>query len=47
VARGKRVRILSADLSAVGEPALWAFGGALALGIILIAASSRWCPGTA
>ncbi len=36
--RGKRVRILSADLSAVGEPALWAFGGALALGIILIAA---------
>ncbi|MGY6632325.1 MAG: phosphate ABC transporter permease PstA [Alkalilacustris sp.] len=37
-ARGKRVRVLSADLSAVGEPALWAFGGALALGIILIAA---------
>jgi phosphate transport system permease protein len=36
--QGKRVRILSADLSAVGEPALWAFGGALALGIILIAA---------
>jgi phosphate transport system permease protein len=37
VARGKRVRVLSADLSAVGEPALWAFGGALALGVILIA----------
>ncbi|MBK5927596.1 phosphate ABC transporter permease PstA [Rhodobaculum claviforme] len=37
-ARGRRVRVLSADLSAVGEPALWAFGGALALGIILIAA---------
>lgn len=36
--QGKRLRILSADLSAVGEPALWAFGGALALGIILIAA---------
>ncbi|MCC5976016.1 MAG: phosphate ABC transporter permease PstA [Rubellimicrobium sp.] len=36
-ARGKRVRVLSADLSAVGEPALWAFGGALALGLILIA----------
>jgi len=36
--QGRRVRILSADLSAVGEPALWAFGGALALGIILIAA---------
>ena len=36
--RGKRVRVLSADLSAVGEPSLWAFGGALALGIILIAA---------
>jgi phosphate transport system permease protein len=35
--RGKRVRQLSADVSAVGEPALWAFGGALALGIILIA----------
>ncbi|MGY6411388.1 MAG: phosphate ABC transporter permease PstA [Alkalilacustris sp.] len=37
-ARGRRVRVLSADLSAVGEPALWAFGGALALGVILIAA---------
>jgi len=34
---GKRVRRFSADLSATGEPALWAFGGALALGIILIA----------
>ncbi|MCL4759385.1 MAG: phosphate ABC transporter permease PstA [Rhodocyclaceae bacterium] len=30
------VRTFSADLSAVGEPALWAFGGALALGILLI-----------
>lgn len=37
VASGRRVRTFSADLSAVGEPALWAFGGALALGIILIA----------
>ncbi|MCC6006923.1 MAG: hypothetical protein JJU40_04535, partial [Rhodobacteraceae bacterium] len=36
-ARGRRVRVLSADLSAVGEPALWGFGGALALGIILSA----------
>jgi phosphate transport system permease protein len=36
---GRRVRRFTADLSAVGEPALWAFGGALALGIILIAAS--------
>lgn len=35
--RGRRVRRYSADLSAVGEPALWGFGGALALGIILIA----------
>lgn len=35
--RVRRVRRFSADLSAVGEPALWAFGGALALGIILIA----------
>jgi phosphate transport system permease protein len=31
------VRRFTADLSAVGEPALWGFGGALALGIILIA----------
>jgi phosphate transport system permease protein len=30
------VRRFTADLSAVGEPALWGFGGALALGIILI-----------
>jgi phosphate transport system permease protein len=30
-------RRFSADLSALGEPALWGFGGALALGIILIA----------
>ena len=36
-AAGRRVRRFSADLSAMGEPALWAFGGALALGIILIA----------
>ncbi len=34
---GKRVRRFSSDLSAVGEPALWGFGGALALGILLIA----------
>jgi phosphate transport system permease protein len=34
---GRRVRSFTADLSAVGEPALWGFGGALALGIILIA----------
>jgi len=34
---GRRVRRFSADLSAIGEPALWAFGGALSLGIILIA----------
>ena len=34
---GRRVRTYTADISAVGEPALWAFGGALALGIILIA----------
>jgi len=36
-AAGRRVRRFSSDLSAVGEPALWGFGGALALGIILIA----------
>jgi hypothetical protein len=36
-ARGRAVRRFTADLSAVGEPALWAFGGALAVGIILIA----------
>ena len=30
-------RRFSADLSALGEPALWGFGGALALGIIMIA----------
>ena len=34
---GHRVRRFTADLSAVGEPALWGFGGALAIGIILIA----------
>ncbi|MCC5988733.1 MAG: phosphate ABC transporter permease PstA [Pararhodobacter sp.] len=34
---GRRVRRFSADISAVGEPGLWALGGALALGIILIA----------
>ena len=33
---GRAVRRYTADLSAVGEPALWGFGGALALGIILI-----------
>ncbi|WP_084657678.1 phosphate ABC transporter permease PstA [Natronohydrobacter thiooxidans] len=33
--RGRRR--YSADLSALGEPALWGFGGALALGIIMIA----------
>jgi phosphate transport system permease protein len=34
---GRQVRRFTADLSAVGEPALWGFGGALAIGIILIA----------
>jgi phosphate transport system permease protein len=34
--QAKSVRRYTADLSAVGEPALWAFGGALALGIILV-----------
>lgn len=33
----RSVRSFTADLSAVGEPALWGLGGALALGIILIA----------
>ena len=37
VAGGRRVRRFSADISAVGEPGLWGLGGALALGIILIA----------
>lgn len=32
----KQIRRFTADLSAVGEPALWGFGGALALGVILI-----------
>ena len=36
-AQGRRVRSFTADLSAVGEPALWGFGGALAIGSILIA----------
>ena len=36
-AKARAVRRYTADLSAVGEPALWAFGGALAFGIILIA----------
>ncbi|MFN3972201.1 MAG: phosphate ABC transporter permease PstA [Gemmobacter sp.] len=36
-AGGRRVRSFTADLSAIGEPSLWAFGGALAIGIILIA----------
>lgn len=35
--KGRSVRSFTADLSAVGEPALWGFGGALAIGIILIA----------
>lgn len=35
--KGRRVRSVTADISAVGEPALWAFGGALSIGIILIA----------
>lgn len=35
--KGRKIRRFTADLSAVGEPALWGFGGALALGIILIA----------
>ena len=35
--RGRPVRTYTADLAAVGEPALWGMGGALALGIILIA----------
>ena len=37
VTGGRRVRRFTADISAVGEPGLWALGGALALGIILIA----------
>ncbi len=32
----RRVRQFSADISTVGEPALWAFGGSLALGVILV-----------
>jgi phosphate transport system permease protein len=36
-ARRYGVRKYSADLSAVGEPWLWGLGGALALGIILVA----------
>ena len=35
-ATGRAVRRYSADLSAVGEPALWGLGGALAFGVILI-----------
>jgi phosphate transport system permease protein len=34
---GRAVRRYTADLSAVGQPFLWAMGGALALGIILMA----------
>jgi phosphate transport system permease protein len=37
-AQPRRVRRITGDLSAVGEPALWGLGGALALGIILISA---------
>ena len=33
---GRRVRRFTADMSAIAEPALWGFGGALAIGIILI-----------
>lgn len=36
-AKPRAVRKYSADISAVGEPFLWGLGGALALGIILIA----------
>jgi phosphate transport system permease protein len=36
-ARPRSVRRYAADLSAVGEPWLWALGGALAIGIALIA----------
>jgi len=35
--RARAVRKYTADISAVGEPWLWALGGALALGIMLIA----------
>jgi phosphate transport system permease protein len=34
--RGRAVRRFTADLSATGEPALWALGGALAIGVMLI-----------
>lgn len=34
----RRVRRITGNLSAIGEPALWGLGGALALGIILISA---------
>jgi phosphate transport system permease protein len=34
--KGRVVRRFTADLSAVGEPALWGLGGALAIGVILI-----------
>lgn len=33
---GRRVRRFTADMSAIAEPALWGFGGALAIGVILI-----------
>lgn len=36
-AQARAVRKYTADVSAVGEPWLWALGGALAIGIILIA----------
>ncbi|MEX2453482.1 MAG: phosphate ABC transporter permease PstA [Rhodospirillaceae bacterium] len=35
-ARPRSLRRFSADVTATGEPFLWAFGGALAIGIILI-----------
>jgi phosphate transport system permease protein len=34
--KGRVVRRFTADLSAVGEPALWGLGGALSIGVILI-----------
>jgi phosphate transport system permease protein len=36
-AQPRAVRVFTADLSAVGEPFLWALGGALALGVMLVA----------
>lgn len=36
-AKPRGVRRYTADLSAVGEPGLWAFGGALVLGLLMVA----------